>query len=192
MTVYAEPSGGNGSHLDMLHASPRCQGIAAEVDNVFWVFDGETNDIVRYDFKEDHGPGNGFHGDAVIRRYSDDAVAKDPNEQIVSHLVLDKNAQWLYVVDHGNGRVIRIDINTGSDQGGTPNYTNPEPVEEYTEYTGYMQETVATGLNKPAGIDVIEDRMIVSDYDSGEITIYDISSMPAQILHVISTGLSSV
>ena len=28
MTIYAEPSGGNGSHLDMLHASPYSQGIA--------------------------------------------------------------------------------------------------------------------------------------------------------------------
>ena len=76
MGIYAQPSGGNGSHLDMLHVSPYCQGIAAEVDNVFWVFDGYTNDIVRYDFAEDHGPGNSYHGDAIIRRYSDDAVAK--------------------------------------------------------------------------------------------------------------------
>lgn len=192
MTIYAEPSGGNGSHLDMLHASPECQGIAAEVDNVFWVFDGYTNDIVRYDFQEDHGPGNDFHGDAIIRRYSDDAVDKDPNEIIVSHLVLDKEQQWLYVVDHGNGRVIRIDINTGSDMGGTPNYNNPEPVAEYSEYTGYTQELVADGLNKPAGIDVIDDRMILSDHDSGEILIYDISTLPAQLLHVIPTGLSSL
>jgi len=192
MSIYAEPSGGNGSHLDMLHASPECQGIAAETDNVFWVFDGYTNDIVRYDFQEDHGPGNDFHGDAIIRRYSDDAVAKDPNEQVVSHLVLDKLAQWLYVVDHGNGRVIRIDINTGSNMGGTPNYSNPEPVAEYSEYTGYTQELVASGLNKPAGIDIIENRMILSDYDSGEISIYDISTLPAQLMHVIPTGLNSL
>lgn len=192
MNVYAEPSGGNGSHLDMLHASPECQGIAAEKDNVFWVFDGFTNDIVRYDFAEDHGPGSSFHGDAIIRRYSDDVVTKDPNDQIVSHLVLDANAQWLYVVDHGNGRVIRIDITTGSDQGGTPNYANPEPVVEYTEYTGYVQESVLTGLLKPAGIDVIDDRMIISEFETGEIIIYDISTLPATELKRISTGFSSV
>jgi hypothetical protein len=192
MAIYAEPSGGNGSHLDMLHVSPYSQGIASEKDNVFWVFDGYTNDIVRYDFAEDHGPGNTFHGDAIIRRYSDDAVAKDPNDEIVSHLILDENAQWLYVVDHGNGRVIRIDITTGSDQGGAPNYPQNEPVVEYSEYTGYTQETVVTGLLKPAGIDVVGDRMIVSEYQAGEIIIYDISTMPAVELERISTGLSSV
>jgi len=192
MNIYAEDSGGNGSHLDMCHASPECQGIAAEVDNVFWVFDGYTNDIVRYDFRDDHGPGNDYHGDAIIRRYSDDAVAKDPQEEIVSHLVLDKELHWLYVVDHGNARVFRIDINTGSDEGGTPNYDSPESYSEYSEYTGYTQELVIDGLNKPAGIDIIDDRMILTDYDSGEILIYDISSLPAQLMHTIPTGLSSL
>jgi hypothetical protein len=192
MGIYAQPSGGNGSHLDMLHVSPYSQGIAAEVDNVFWVFDGYTNDIVRYDFAEDHGPGNSYHGDAIVRRYSDDAVAKDPNDEIVSHLVLDGNQQWLYVVDHGNQRVIRIDITTGSDLGGAPNYPINEPLEEYTEYTGYTQETVVTGLLKPAGIDVIGNRMIVSEHQTGEIIIYDISTMPAVELERISTGYSSV
>lgn len=192
MSVYAQPSGGNGSHLDMLHLSPYSQGIAAEKDNVYWVFDGYTNDLVRYDFDEDHGPGNSFHGDAIVRRYSDDALAKDPNDQIVSHLVMDGNLQWLYVVDHGNDRVIRIDINTGS-VGGAPNYPQNEGLAEYTEYTGYTQEdVVTTGLSKPAGIDIVEDRMIVSEYESGDIILYDISTIPAVELERIPTGKSSV
>ena len=192
MSIYAEPSGGNGSHLDMLHVSPNSQGIAAEVDNVFWVFDGYTDDIVRYDFVEDHGPGNSYHGDAIIRRYSDDVVFMDPSEEAVSHLVLDDAQQWLYVVDNGNQRVIRIDITTGSNIGGAPNYPGNEPVAEYSEYTGYTQENVVTGLSRPAGIDVIDNRMIVSEYQSGEIIIYDISTMPAIELERISTGLNSV
>ena len=57
MSIYAEPSGGNGSHLDMLHESPYCQGIASETLNRFWVVDGNLGDIVMYDFKADHGPG---------------------------------------------------------------------------------------------------------------------------------------
>ena len=192
MNIYAEPSGGNGSHLDMLHVSPYSQGIAAEVDNVFWVFDGYNNDIVRYDFAEDHGPGNSYHGDALIRRFSDDEVAKDPNDDIVSHLVLDSAKQWLYVVDHGNQRVIRIDITTG-EENGTPSYGPFETVEEYSYYTGYTQEdVVTTGLDKPAGIDVIGERMIISEYESGYIKIYDISTMPAVLLDSISTNYSSL
>jgi streptogramin lyase len=105
---------------------------------------------------------------------------------------LDGNQQWLYVVDHGNQRVIRIDITTGSDQGGAPNYPINEPLAEYTEYTGYVQETVVTGLLKPAGIDVIGNRMIVSEHQTGEIILYDISTMPAVELERISTGYSSV
>jgi len=192
MAVYAQPSGGNGSHLDMLHLSPYCQGIAAEVDNIFWVFDGYTNDIVRYDFGGDHGPGGADHDNGKVRRYSDDAVAKDPNNEIVSHLELDANAQWLYVVDHGNQRVIRIDITTGSNLGGTPNYPSPETLAEYAEYTGYTQETVVSGLSKPAGIDIVENRMIVSEYESGEIIIYDISTMPAVELDRIASGYNTV
>lgn len=192
MTIYAEPSGGNGSHLDMLHASPYCQGIAAEKDNVFWVFDGFSSDIVRYDFVEDHGPGNDYHGDAIIRRYSEDQLSRDVTGTVVSHLILDENKQWLYVVDHGNQRVIRIDITTGSDIGTTPLYTSNEPVEEYIAINGYTQELVIDGLLKPAGIDVIEDRLIVSENNSGEIIIYDISSMPALELGRIQTGFNSV
>ena len=88
--------------------------------------------------------------------------------------------------------MIRIDINTGSDQGGTPNFPMNEALVEYTEYTGYTQELVVSGLVKPAGIDVIGNRMIVSEYQTGEIIIYDISTIPAVELDRLSTGMSSV
>src|SRR5690606_29829533 len=39
---------GLGAHLDMLHESPYCMGIAHEVDNVYWVFDGYNSRLVRY------------------------------------------------------------------------------------------------------------------------------------------------
>jgi hypothetical protein len=191
-SIYAQPSGGNGSHLDMLHNSPKSQGIAHEYDNVFWVFDGESDDLVRYDFKEDHGPGASYHGDAIVRRYRDHFVKKDPNEKVVSHLVLDKTTNWLYVVNHGDKKVHRLDITSGSVSGNS-NIHNYEPVEEYTEVTGYTWETVvSTGLQQPAGIDVIGDRMIVSDYATGEIVIYDISVIPAVEKGRIQTGAQGI
>ncbi len=192
MDIYAEPSGGNGSHLDMLHESPNCQGIAAESGNAFWVFDGYNSDIVRYDFVDDHGPGNDDHSDAIIRRFSDDEVAMDNNEEVVSHLVLDENKQWLYVVDYGNQRIFRIDITTGS-PAGTPSYGPFEALTEYVHYSGYTQQAVvSSGLDRPAGIDIIGDRMIVSEFETGEIIIYDIGSMPATELDRFETGFSSV
>ena len=75
--IYAQPSGGNGSHLDMLHGSPYSMGIAHEIDNAYWVFDGWNETIVRYDFVDDHGPGNDDHSDAIVRRYLEIEVKRD-------------------------------------------------------------------------------------------------------------------
>jgi hypothetical protein len=185
--IYAQPSGGNGSHMDMLHASSYCQGIAHESGNIYWVFDGLNNDIVRYDFKEDHGPGADDHSDGEILRYSQVTVTRDPNDKVVSHMVIDKSTGWLYVVDYGNQRVFRMDINSGN-IGSTPSYGPFEALALYKHMVGYTWENVVTtGLLEPAGIDIIEDRMIVSDYATGEIIIYDIATMPAVELGRIAT-----
>lgn len=192
LSIFAQPSGGNGSHIDMLHESPKSQGIAWEKDNVYWLFDGYNQDIVRYDFANDHDPGNDDHADAIIHRYADQPMYMDANEEVVSHLVLDENKQWLYVVNHGVGQVIRIDITTGS-PAGAPSWGPHEPIAEYLNYTGYTQQTVvSTGLVKPAGIDVVGDRMIVSDFSTNEIIIYDISVIPAIELHRISTPANGI
>lgn len=192
MSIYAEPSGGNGSHLDMLHVNPESQGMAHESLNRFWCVDGYTGDIVMNDFVEDHGAGNGYHGDAIIKRYGDFLITKDPNDHIVSHCVLDKGTGWLYVVDHGGDRVLRMDINTGT-SGGPPSYPQYEPYAEYGTVTGYTYEEIVTaGLVEPAGIDVIGDRMIVSDHSNGDIVIFDISSTPATELGRITTGSAGV
>ncbi|MFT4778186.1 MAG: hypothetical protein ACI80P_000256 [Flavobacteriales bacterium] len=192
MDIYAMPSGGNGSHLDMLHVSPYSQGIAHEVDNVYWVVDGYNNDIVRYDFADDHGPGNSFHGDAIIHRYAATEVQKDPSDYIVSHCFFDKATNFLYAVDNENQRVIRIDANTGV-TGSTPSYGPFEAVEDYAYVTNYdWDEVVTEGLDEPAGIAVIENRLLVSDYATGDILIYDISSMPAELLGTIPTGAAGI
>ncbi len=185
LSIYAEPSGGNGSHLDMLHVSPYSQGIASEKDNVFWVFDGYSNDIVRYDFVDDHGPGNSFHGDAIIHRYNDFSVTRDPSHKVVSHLVV--SGEWVYVVNYGDQNIFRIQMNTGN-FGTTPTFGPFESIVEYKYITDYTWENVVdSGLIEPAGIDIIDDRMIVSDYATGEVIIYDIASMPATELGRIST-----
>ncbi len=186
--IYAQPSGGNGSHMDMLHVSPYCMGIAHEKGNAYWVTDGYNSDVVMYDFVIDHGPGNSDHSDGIVRRYADEPVLKDPNNKVPNHLVLDKTSNWLYVVDYGNQRVIRIDITTGT-QGATPSFGPFEPLAEYSSITGYTWEEVITnGLIEPSGIDIIDNRLLVSDYATGEIIVYDISSIPATELGRISTS----
>ena len=35
-SIYAQPSGGNGSHIDMLHENPNALGIESEEKNIFY------------------------------------------------------------------------------------------------------------------------------------------------------------
>ena len=190
--IYAQPSGGNGSHIDMLHQSPYSQGIAWERDNAFWLVDGYSNDVVRYDFVDDHNPGNDDHSDATIRRYSDVELGRDLQGIVPSHLELDESKTWLYVVDHGNDRVIRMNITTGT-SGPAPSMPQTEGVEEYSTITGYTWETVVnTGLQKPCGIIVKGDKMFVSDYATNEIIMYNISTIPAVEINRIVTPADGI
>ena len=171
--IYAQPSGGNGSHIDMLHGSPLSMGIAHEVDNAYWIYDNWNKDIVRYDFKEDHGPGNDYHGDATVYRYSNTGITADGD--IPSHIVLDKETGWLYIVDNGNDRVIRMDINSGIFGSNLPEIN--ETLAEHTAMTSFTLETIIEdGLDRPCGIEIMENRLLVSDYATGEIIIYDMDN----------------
>mgnify|MGYP000945722608 FL=1 len=171
--IYAQPSGGNGSHLDMLHGSPYSMGIAHEADNVFWVFDGWNSTIVRYDFREDHGPGNDDHSDGVVRRYKEIQVKRDGF--VPSHMVLDKASGWLYAVDNGNDRVLRLDINSGTVVSALPLIN--EPLAEHSEMGNVTWEVIIDqGLSRPCGIEIIENRLLVSDYANGDIIVYDMDN----------------
>ncbi len=171
--IYAQPSGGNGSHLDMLHGSPFSMGIAHEVDNVFWVYDDWNEDIVRYDFVDDHGPGNDDHSDAIVRRYQNLGINADGD--IPNHMILDKSTGWLYIVDNGNDRVLRLDINSGT-VGNTLPLIN-EPLAEHSRMTGFNFETIIdTGLDQPCGIEIFESKLLVGDYANGDIVVYDMDS----------------
>lgn len=190
--VYAQNSGGNGSHLDMLHASPECQGIASESGNAFWVVDGYNRDIVRYDFVSDHGPGNSDHDDGEILRYQEVLITPDPQNKVPSHLVYDKETDWVYVVDQGAGRIIRIDATSGA-VGGAPSFGPFETLAQYAKVEGYDWEVVIDeNLDTPAGIEIIDDRLLVSDYATGEVIIYDISTMPAVELTRLQTEAEGI
>jgi len=188
--IYAQPSGGNGSHLDMLHESPYSMGICHEEDNVFWVNDGQNNCVTRYDFGEDHGPGNDDHSDGIVRRYTGLGLVEDPAHHVPSHVVLDTATGWLYIVDTGNDRVLRLDINSGS---ATGTFTPYEGTAESSIYTGYTSSVyIGSGLTEPSGIEVIGNRLLVSDYSTGEIIIYDCSGSSAVELHRLQTGTPGV
>jgi hypothetical protein len=171
MNVYAKPSGGNGSHLDMLHGSPYSMGIESDKDNKFWVFDGHNGHICRYDFQADHGPGNSDHDDGIVHRYREMSVKR--LDGVSSHLVLDKTSGWLYIVDSGNGRILKMNTNTGSKLKDLSLIN--EKLAQHWEMSGVDWKVFKSdGLKKPAGIELIDDILYVSDNETGEIIAYDL------------------
>jgi hypothetical protein len=189
--IYAQPSGGNGSHLDMLHGSPFSMGIASDTENAFWVFDGWNNEIVFYDFVDDHGPGNDDHADGIVRRYQDFSVQRDGD--IPSHLVLDKTTGWLYIVDNGNDRVLRLDINSGNIGATLPEIN--EPLAEHSSVVNTTWEVIIdNGLERPCGIEIMENRLLVSDYANGDIIIYDIDNNFSELGRIATeqTGITGI
>jgi DNA-binding beta-propeller fold protein YncE len=111
-------------------------------------------------------------------------VKKDGD--VPSHMVLDKTTGWLYVVDNGNNRVLRLDIHSG-------NVTNPlalinETLAEHSQMGNVTWEVIInTGLDRPCGIDLIENRLLVGDYATGEIIVYDVDNNFAE-LDRLATG----
>ncbi len=189
LNIYAKPSGGNGSHLDMLHGSPYSMGIEAESHNTYWVFDGYNKHIVRYDFGNDHGPGNDDHSDGKVHRYKEVVIKRNPS--VPSHMVLDKDKKWLYVVDGGNKRILRMDITSGSKLRDLSLIN--ETLAEHWEMSGVTWEEfvpASFGLKQPCGIDIKDNRLFVSDYETGDIICFDVNKK--QILDKINTGKTGI
>lgn len=177
-----------GSHIDMLHQSPFGMGVAFDNGTTYWYFDGFNGNICKYDFAVPHGVGEDDHSDGRIHRYTDVKVTREPN--IPSHLALDKSGNRLFIVDGGTKRVLLMHTATGSIAGDLDVVaTGAEPLAEYKEVTGATQEVmVSSGLSSPCGIDYARDRIIVSDYATGNIHIYDVSVSPARSVGTIITG----
>lgn len=188
MNIYAKPSGGNGSHLDMLHGSPYSMGIESDKDNAFWVFDGYNRHICWYDFAQDHGPGNSDHDDGRIRRYVEVQVSRSPG--IPSHLVMHRPSGWLYIADPANSRIIRMNTKSGNVKGSLPPLNGERLAEnvgmENVEWNVFKDNN----LKKPAGIEVVGDVLYVSDYETGFIIAYNVTS--GQELGRIQTGKSKI
>jgi hypothetical protein len=188
--IYAQPSGGNGSHLDMLHESPYTMGITWETGNKFWVTCGDHDEVMSFDFREDHGPGNDDHADGIIYKYPIPDYSEDDTHEVPDHLILDHATGWLYVCQSELNRVFRINTATG-----TPG--DDETFHEAVDVYKYMEDFVwedyiTTGLDRPTGIDIVEDRMIVSNYSTGDINLYDISGPTPVLLEIIPTGSNGI
>jgi len=176
-----------GSHWDMIHQSPYSIGIAGEVDNIYWLFDGYHSTIVKYDFQEPHEHGGDNHYDGLVYRHDDVQVMREPG--LSSHIDIDENTGWLYICDTGNQRLLRMNINSGQFAESLDTYG--EYLEVYARMEGTEWEEIpSSGLINPTGLDVYNGRLLISDYANGDIIIFDIDEDQPVELGKFETGLA--
>lgn len=178
-SIFGVPNSNGSSHVDMLHESPYGMGIEAEKDNSFWVFDGFNGNICKYNFHIPHEPGAHDHGDGELARYEEVKVLR--KNDVPSHLVRDKASNWLYIVDGGNKRILRMNIASG--QKGADMQCNEQYYNGcYTMKNVTWEVYVNTGLVSPSGIDFKNGRLVVSDNSNGDIIIYNTTgSKPTEL-----------
>ncbi len=184
----------NGTHLDMLHNTPFGMGIAHERDNVYWVFNGQLGSLDRYDFHEPHVIGGEDHSDGEMARYVEGELLRVA--ELPSHLILDKQNRLLYAVDPGHERVVRLDIDSGVENGEVPTY---DPIVRHARMDGAaLEELVPPGtLKRPSGIALGGGVVFVSDNATNRIYAFDTSGnllrsasveLPEQSLGGITLG----
>ena len=172
--AVAEVGSDLGSHLDMLHESPLCMGIAWEKDNVYWTFDGLSGSLSRYDFMADHGPGFDDHSDGMIWRYGLGEVARVPG--VPSHLVYDTDSALLFAADTGNARIVTLDTSGGRSRGRLPVI---EPGTQLWRMADAALETLVGGaegeLVRPSGLELHEGLLYVADNATSRITAFTLA-----------------
>jgi hypothetical protein len=174
-----------GSHLDMLHQSPLCMGAEWISGNAYWIFDGKNENLVMYDFQEDHGPGGDDHSDGIVRRHSDVELLRLAD--VPSHMALNHETAELFIANTGAGEVLWVDSSSGEENRNLSQ--NLEPLEEYTEWVDTDHEVFADDFEDPSGVWLHNDVLFVSDHATGEIVALD---MNGDELERIDTGAESI
>ena len=181
-----EPTAGqNGTHLDMLHETPYCMGIAHESGNAYWVVNGNVGSLDRYDFHAPHQIGGEDHADGEVYRYALGELLRQP--EVPSHLAYDAKRKLVYVADTGHGRVVAVDPSTATLGGAIDVYEELHGSGEMVGAT--VSELVAPGvLQAPSGVTLVGDVLYVTDNASSMIYAFDTTGKQ---LAVLDTALPS-
>jgi hypothetical protein len=170
----ARPTGmQNGTHLDMLHATPFCMGIAFESANAYWTFNGDAGSLDRYDFHAPHEIGGENHADGEVFRYVAGQLRRVP--EVPSHLVYDAASGLIYVADTGHARLLSVDPMTAT------RAANPIQVYETLQDSGEMVGATLVDLSppdlfqQPSGLALSGDTLYVADAATSYIYVLDTS-----------------
>lgn len=182
--IFAVDFQKNGSHLDMLHASPYGMGIAHQKDHVFYVFNGQAGAIDAYDFKEPHPPGEEDHSDGTLQRFVTNEVQRKAN--IPSHMDFLPDKTTLVIADTGNGRVVALDTTSGK-LGARLSIDDNQIADPRSVDGATLKELVAPGvLALPSGLVVGERSFAVGDAETGRIHQF---TFDGKALLTVDTGL---
>jgi hypothetical protein len=174
--------GMNGTHVDMLHATPYCMGVASEQANVFWVFNGDVGAFDRYNFNRPHEPGGEDHSDGEIWRYGEGELSRVPG--VPSGMAYDERLEQLYVADSGHGRVVALDTASGFVDGDVVAY---ETMPTHVRMSGAVVRDVASGLDVPSGLALDEGVLFVVEHETSRILALEPSG---NVLRELDTGLA--
>ncbi len=153
-------------HLDMLHNSPNCVGVAADTANAFWVFNGRSGVLDWYDFKVPHPHGTEDHSDGTKRRYLNVALKRVPG--VTANMLVHPDSGWLYIADTGNSRILRVDTSAASQTGQFATYPNEQPMQLMSgEITEEFVPASAELVYEPSGMALHDGFLYVSDHASG-------------------------
>ncbi len=168
-------------HLDMMHDTPQCMGIAAASGNSYFVFNGLKGAIDLYDFGLPHPHGADDHSDGSKRRYLGLGLKRTPN--VPGHLAYDPKSESLFIADTGNGRVLRLDTKAGSFTKNVKLY----PVEvkmEVWNTTAFAE--VASGFDQPSGLLLHHGTLYLGDAANGRLYAF---SPAGDFYALVETGL---
>jgi len=176
-----------GSHLDMLHETPLCMGIAWQYENAYWAFNGLKGSIDRNNFHLDHGPGFDDHSDGTIYRYGEGQFSRVPD--VPSHMKYDHNDHLLYIADTGNNAIKVLDIVAGEP-------VDRLPVQEYgTAHYAIEGEDIQTlidgseyGMEMPSGLTIVEDVLLVTDNATSTIFAF---TLEGDLIDMLETDFPS-
>ena len=185
LAIFAKATpGGLGSHIDMLHDTSWCMGIAHEKDNVYWLFDGGKGSLARYDFHQPHEPGGDDHSDAEIAQYNIGSFKRQKG--VPSGLAYNSDDKMVYVADTGNQRIVRMDPSTATDTG--PLDSMEPVVPEQMDGAATMDLVPAGTLKAPSGMVLDDGLLYVNDNGTGLVHAFDLKGKE---VGSFDTGLGS-